>query len=317
MSGFLARSRRAAAGFVGRRLVGADRVYRVAEAFEADDEARLAWGPLLALADDGTGWLADVDEGRGNVLLRPLDDPAEVAGRYQARRPAIDPAGPLGVLLREPVTGVDLVDQPTDPDYPHRYAMCGVRLRTDGGTAVYLGTHLTDPRIPATALLLPDEVLPGLRCTPLAGTGADVGFDSVEYDSGNENAPGDPFGRTVLTIDGLGVARLDNTHVGRHRTWHALVDPAVLTRLTGDLRTAGFPEAPLLPIPPGSSLRHLTVSGEMSGRMMLPWHGVERLPGYGAAFAALDSLIHQISDGDLPVAPDVLPPSVVQVLPGD
>ncbi|GIJ56574.1 hypothetical protein [Virgisporangium aurantiacum] len=311
---YLPRNRRAAARFVGRRLRAVDRLGAIPD----DEEPRLTWGPLLMVADDDTGWLLDVDEGRSNLLLFDLDGPARVAEmadrpEHRPRTPVLPPDGPLGFLLREPIAGVDLVGRPGDPDHPHFHAMNGIRLRTASGNAAVVGTHLEDPRIPGTSVLLPAEVTAGAVFTPLAGDGTGTGFDRIEYGSGNDQDPGDPFGRTVLTLDSLGVARLDNDHVGRHRTWTGVVDPAMLARLTTALREAGYPAAPRLPVPAGSSLRSLSVSGELAGRVLLPWHGVSGLPGYGEAFAVLDSVVHQLSRGELPVAPDVLPPSVLDI----
>ncbi|AUX38748.1 uncharacterized protein SOCE26_001260 [Sorangium cellulosum] len=142
---------------------------------------------------------------------------------------------------------------------------------------------------------------------------AQRGFDRVEYEAGNEHNPGDPFGRTVLVIDALGVARLENYRIGQHHAWTGVIDPAVLSRLTAALQAAGFPAAPRLPVPAGSALRHLSVSGALSGQVLLPWHGVAQLAGYNDAFAVLDSLVRQLSRGALAVAPDVLPPSVLDV----
>lgn len=310
-------NRSIAARFVGRRWVSADRL-GVADHVD-EEEQRLAWGPLLIKADDGTGWWIDVEEGRSNILLFRWDDNSAVPAiqEHEVRRPVIDPDGPIGFLLREPIIGVDLIDDPSSESYPFSRTMCGLRLRAASGAVVYIGTHLDDPPIPAAALLCADEVRPDLRCTALAGAGAGIGFDRIEYDSGNENNPGNPFGRTVLAIDALGVARLDNTHVGKHRKWQAVVDPAVLARLTTDLTLSGFPQAPLLRIPAGSSMRCLAVHGKMSGQVMLPWRGAMTVRGYDLAFAALDSLIYQISERALSVAPNILAPSVVHISPYD
>jgi hypothetical protein len=103
------------------------------------------------------------------------------------------------------------------------------------------------------------------------------------------------------------VARLGNVRHGRKRAWNGVVDLMLLDQLTLTLRAAAFPNAPYLQVPAGSTLRHLSVSGEISGQVLLSWHGVAALRGYGDIFTVLDGLVCQLSRGELPLAPDSLP----------
>jgi hypothetical protein len=130
---------------------------------------------------------------------------------------------------------------------------------------------------------------------------------AIYYGTGNENAPGDPFGRTELTLAGDAGARLDHRHIGVHRAWTGRVDPAQLEALRGALETAGFPDVTPHQIPGGSTMRELAVDGQ---RVLIEWYAAENMPGYKEAFAILDSLVRQMSGDSVQATPDTLPPSV-------
>ena len=126
----------------------------------------------------------------------------------------------------------------------------------------------------------------------------------IEYVSGYENAPGDPFGRCTLVIEPDGRARLDNVFVGRRRAWEGRVAAATLDRLADALRRSGFPAVPQYDLVPGTVLRELSVTGgPVPGRALLPWFEVERWPGYDDLFVVLDGLINELSGGAIPVGP--------------
>ena len=130
---------------------------------------------------------------------------------------------------------------------------------------------------------------------------------TLYYGTGNENAPGDPFGRTELTLSDDGSARLEHRHIGRHRAWTGKVDPAQVDAVHSALETAGFPRVAPHPIPGGSTMRELAVGDE---RVLIEWYAVEDMPGYKEAFEILDSLTRQMSGDSVQATPDTLPPSV-------
>lgn len=135
--------------------------------------------------------------------------------------------------------------------------------------------------------------------------GGDGRLSRIQYESGHENSPGDPFGRTTLTLEADGRARLDNLFVGQHRAWEGRVVSATLDRLAAALHRSGFPTVPEHMLVPGTELRDLTVSGGAgSGRAILPWHQVTRWPGYDEAFAILDGLVNRLSGGAIPLGAD-------------
>ena len=94
--------------------------------------------------------------------------------------------------------------------------------------------------------------------------------------TGNENAPGDPFGRIELALEDDGRARLDHHHIGRHRAWTGTVDRAQVQAVRGALATAGFPTVPPHQIPGGSTMRELTVDDE---RVLIEGNAADAMPG--------------------------------------
>ncbi len=135
---------------------------------------------------------------------------------------------------------------------------------------------------------------------------------TIHYGTGNENAPGDPFGRTDLTIGPDGSARLDHRHIGQHRAWTGVIDDAVLQRLHAALERSAFPQVDQHPIPPGSALRTLVVESPESGRsgVHVAWHAAKDLAGYDELFEILDSLVRQMSEDSVTATPDTLGPVV-------
>lgn len=121
---------------------------------------------------------------------------------------------------------------------------------------------------------------------------------TLRYSVGNENNPGNPWGRSELTIAPDGSARLDH-HFSRVRevgAWIGQVDAAALDALWTALDLAGFPVTPALRPVAGATLRKLAVETE-DGRQeaVVDWHQAPSLPGYAEAFDVLDGVIRQLS----------------------
>jgi hypothetical protein len=126
--------------------------------------------------------------------------------------------------------------------------------------------------------------------------------DRITYDVGNENNPGNPFGRQHLVIEVDGRARLDHHTIGPHFAWTGVVRGSVLDRFWDALARADFPSIPQHPVPAGSTMRALGVGvGLAARRAYLAYHA--RAAGYDEAFALLDALIRQLSEDTVPVVP--------------
>ena len=123
------------------------------------------------------------------------------------------------------------------------------------------------------------------------------------YRVGNENDPGDPWGRSKLVIQPDGSARLDHvfSRVRQVGAWTGRVDAAALEALWSALRQAGFPAAPNTPLIPGASPRQLTVEADgVSEHATIGYHQASKLPGYAEAFDLLDAICRQLSGDAVP-----------------
>ncbi len=129
----------------------------------------------------------------------------------------------------------------------------------------------------------------------------------LEYNAGLEHAPGDPFGRTELSIEADGRARLVHRHLGRVRAWTARIDPVALATLWAALEHGGFPEVARHRIPGGAAMRTVIAHNAGSARSVsVAWHAASDLAGYREAFASLDSIVRQMSEDTVQAAPNTL-----------
>jgi hypothetical protein len=137
----------------------------------------------------------------------------------------------------------------------------------------------------------------------------------LDYFAGNENAPGDPFGRTELSLEPSGAAKLVHKHRGVHRTWTGKVDAATLASLWSALEAGGFPNVPKHPVPGGSAMRVLTaLVDDKPVDAFVAWHAAAKLDGYREAFPMLDSIVRQLSEDSVQATPNTLPPVVTDIV---
>src|SRR5579859_1807183 len=120
----------------------------------------------------------------------------------------------------------------------------------------------------------------------------------LRYRVGNEHNPGDPWGRSELSVEPDGAVRLDHhfSRVQRVGAWAGYVDATALDALWSALDRSGFPTTPTGKFVAGATLRVLTVEAEGVARQaILDWHKASSLPGYGEVFDILDGVIRQLS----------------------
>jgi hypothetical protein len=131
----------------------------------------------------------------------------------------------------------------------------------------------------------------------------------LRYSVGNENDPGDPWGRSELVIQPDGTARLEH-HFSRLRTasaWTGHIDATALEALWTALDHAWRPADPTSPPVAGATLRKLTVEVDGTSRQaVIDSHTTSSLPGYTEAFDMLDGIIRQLS-GDTVTYPTTQP----------
>jgi hypothetical protein len=121
----------------------------------------------------------------------------------------------------------------------------------------------------------------------------------LTYRYGNEHNPAFRTGRHRLEINDGDMSLLRVTSADSRR-WSGSLDDVTVSRIGELLRTAGFPNAPMLRLPADSPTRHLTVSSAAPGHddsMMLPWSEALEVPGYAELFGFLDTLVESIVAG--------------------
>ena len=112
----------------------------------------------------------------------------------------------------------------------------------------------------------------------------------ILYDSGNADAPDDPFGHNCLELHWSGAARLWNRQRFRPvGCWETTFEPALFEEVAAALSEAGAWTG-LIPPSATRRLRTSTRVGQTTS-VILPWHGVDKLPGYGRAFSLLDRAV--------------------------
>jgi hypothetical protein len=125
---------------------------------------------------------------------------------------------------------------------------------------------------------------------------------TIRYTVGNENNPGDPWGRSDRVVAPDGSARLDHhfSRFGGSGAWTGTVDSATLAAIWAGLDRAGFPEVPAFDAVAGSTLRKLVVeSGGVERRALLVRHQTASMLGYAEAFDLLDGVIRELSGGSV------------------
>lgn len=131
----------------------------------------------------------------------------------------------------------------------------------------------------------------------------------IEYHVGNEYDPGNPFGRSALTIDVDGRARHELITRGPSFAWTAVVIASARERLWSALEEAGFPACPMIMPPAGATIRSLTVGeGADAATIDLPFHA--SVAGYDVAFSILDAILRQTSEDMVKDAPATSSPLV-------
>lgn len=120
------------------------------------------------------------------------------------------------------------------------------------------------------------------------------------YTFGDAYDPGNRHGSVVLQLFGDGRALLDNAFGGAFtKSWEGLVERATLERVLAHLDAAAFPRVEEHRIPVGSTLRVVLIRSGASELHNAPiaWTAAADMTGYREAFAILDSLVAELSDG--------------------
>ncbi|HET7466494.1 MAG TPA: hypothetical protein VFL29_07490 [Candidatus Dormibacteraeota bacterium] len=121
----------------------------------------------------------------------------------------------------------------------------------------------------------------------------------IRYDTGNPEAPDDPFGRMVLILEPSGLVRLGNWHRGGVRAWSGSVALGVTDAVLEHLRDGGFPAGPRSITP--SAVFTLTVESNPEQSLTDSVHSSNE--SYRSALKLLHGVIRQLSGDVLRVGP--------------
>jgi len=140
-------------------------------------------------------------------------------------------------------------------------------------------------------------------------------FERLWYETGNEHNPTDPYGRVRLDLSADGTLRLDRFARDGRGAWTARTPEDYCGRVSRALVVAGFPAAPTLVPPAGSTMRALRVTGQTTATVLVPWSA--SLPGYDDLFGLLDALVGAVTGlPRYPAVPGVHALEVVAAPPG-
>jgi hypothetical protein len=124
----------------------------------------------------------------------------------------------------------------------------------------------------------------------------------IRYDTGNEFAPDDPFGRRLLRLERSGDARLGNWSRAGRRGWTGRVEPAAFDAVIGHLLAGGFPTWMPSPIPASAAFT-LTVETDRARRFSVTDSIHSENTSYRNALTWLDAVVRQLSGDAIPVGP--------------
>ena len=124
----------------------------------------------------------------------------------------------------------------------------------------------------------------------------------IRYDTGNEHAPDDPFGRRLLLLDRSGAVRLGTWARSGNRAWAGRVEPSAFDAVIAHLEAGGFPTWVPPPIPPSAAFT-LSVDTEKGQRFSVVDSIYSQNKSFRNALAWLDAVVRQLSGDAIPVGP--------------
>lgn len=124
----------------------------------------------------------------------------------------------------------------------------------------------------------------------------------IQYTTGAEHDPANPFGRLVLTVTGGGEVAVTQLRHGIRRRWSGRTTRRTIDGILELLTAARFPLVADHAIPPGS-LRDIrvTLDGRMSQTAPIAYHVPPVMPAYQLVFQLFDELVTAVSEDAVPI----------------
>ncbi len=130
---------------------------------EPEDELRLELGYLILETYNGVRLYIDVDEGLGNILLFNASDKNLTINRkidYFSYKNELYPEHKFQSILNSflvaPIDNIEIVSR--SDEIKTFFTMCGLNLTFSNGKSLYLGSYLTDLKLPELCVLFPEEI---------------------------------------------------------------------------------------------------------------------------------------------------------------
>ena len=129
---------------------------------EPEEQLRLELGSLFLETYDGVRLYIDVDEGLGNIVLFDACDKNIAINRkinefsYKSQiYPENKFRSRLNFSLSASIDGIEIISR--SDEIKTFFSMCGFKLTFSNSKSLYLGSYLTDLRLPEICLLFPEE----------------------------------------------------------------------------------------------------------------------------------------------------------------
>jgi hypothetical protein len=118
---------------------------------------------------------------------------------------------------------------------------------------------------------------------------------ALRFETGNENAPDDPFGRETIELTAAGALTYERRRQTVRVALNGSVDPKRFQQIIGALMTTAFPAAPQTRFVPGASIMRITALP--SGRsVQVDYFEALRMDGYRDVVRELSKLAGALRD---------------------
>lgn len=128
-----------------------------------EEQLRLELGSLLLETYQGIRLYIDVDEGQGNIVLFDAGDENISINRKISEftyKSQIYPENKfwrrLQSFLSASIDNIEIISR--SDEIKTFFTMCGFKLTFSNGKSLYIGSYLTDLRLPEICILFPEEV---------------------------------------------------------------------------------------------------------------------------------------------------------------
>jgi hypothetical protein len=173
---------------------------------------------------------------------------------------------------------------------------CGIVLLTGGKEPRHFAGWVPAARVPDARRwtdTLNGVIRTVLQQTPNATTETQIA--ALRFESGNENAPDDPFGCETIELTEAGALSYERRRHAMHVSLVGSVDPQRFQQIISSLRATTFPTRPQTRFVPGASVvKIITMPSEQS--VSVDYFEALRMDGYRDVVRDLSNLAEGLRD---------------------